>query len=192
MERSAKFASLAVLIGCIAIALWMVACAGEPEKAKRSDTEKKVSLRPSIPAGKVVNLSPYAKATTNSEFQGPGSFSRHYVAEEGPGEWATEGPAKNIGAWIQLTWDSPVSVNCVELEDRPSLLERIMAGHLVFSDGGTTVPVQSLPDDGSPLEVVLEPRKVTWIRFVIDDVTSVTTCAGLRKFRVFGEKAATP
>jgi hypothetical protein len=68
--------------------------------------------------------------------------------------------------------------------------DRLIRGHLAFSDGPTTVYFGPLPDDGSPMKVDFEPpRKVTWIRLVVDETGPNTQCIGLREFRVMGQRA---
>ena len=80
-------------------------------------------------------------------------------------EWATAGETN--GAWIQLKWSSAITVQQVTLYDRPNLVDNILKGTLLFSNG-TSVPVGALPADGSGLTVKFSSRKVTWIRFRVD------------------------
>lgn len=147
-----------------------------------------ISMEP--PKRRVVNLSRDATATASSEFKGAANYSPENIKEEGFSEWATAGPSKNIGAWVQLTWDYPVIIRRVEVENRVTGVDQVTRAHLVFSDGGSTVPVRSLNRLGIPLKIRIKPRTVTWIRFVVDAVGPRTQCAGLRGFRAFGEKAA--
>jgi hypothetical protein len=190
-----RLGSVAAVLGCAVAMLSLVACTGEAEKpapkkpAGQQAAEKKSESQVEIPAGKGFNLAPYAKATASSSHSS-GGFGPDNAKVEGGGEWATDkGRDENIGQWIQLSWDFPVVVHQVELEARANALSHIAAGHLAFSDNGTTVPVGELPDDGSPVKVDFDARTVKWVRFVIDKVGLNTHCAGLRKFRVFGEKA---
>jgi hypothetical protein len=139
------------------------------------------------PGGKSeeTNLAPFAKATASSVFQAYGNYGPDHVKDNTGADWAAAtGGKAAIGTWVQLTWDRPMRIHRVELEGRIGG-GHILAAHLVFSDGGTTVPVQTLPADGAPLEVTFEPRKVTFVRLVVDDCGPFAV--GLREFRVFGE-----
>jgi len=198
MRKQMRFGSLAAMLGCAALIFLLVACKGEPEKqaqkkpTDQQPTTKRRGLKTEIPAGKGINLAPYAKAIASSAHRS-GGFGPDNVKVEGDAAWATDkGGAENIGQWIQLSWDFPVVVHQVELEDRPGDIDHVAGGHLLFSDNGTSVSVGELPDDGSPLKVDFDPRTIQWICFVIDKVGPNTLCAGLRKFRVFGEKADAP
>jgi len=99
-------------------------------------------------------------------------------------EWATGGQL--AGAWIQLDWPSPVSVAQVNLYDRPSLGENVIAGTITFSDG-SMIPVGALPANGHVQPVVFPPKVVTWVRFTVDQAQG--TQAGLSEIEVLGKLA---
>ncbi|HTN51547.1 MAG TPA: PIG-L family deacetylase, partial [Anaeromyxobacter sp.] len=48
-------------------------------------------------------------------------------------EWATQG--EGAGAWIQLHWSTPVTLEEARLYDRPNLVDQVLSGRLIFSDG---------------------------------------------------------
>src|SRR6185312_15922543 len=82
-------------------------------------------------------------------------------------EWATQGCG--TGAWLQLTWATPVTLDHVVLFDRPNANDQITAGTLTFSDG-TSVPVGELANDGSATTVAFSARTTTSVRLAITGV----------------------
>ena len=95
-------------------------------------------------------------------------------------EWASVGEL--AGAWIQLTWATPVTISRSVLHDRINASDQILGGTLRFSDGSSVV-VGPLPNDGTGLTTNFAPRTVTWIRF---DVTNARGgAAGLAEWEVF-------
>jgi len=96
-------------------------------------------------------------------------------------QWTSSGQL--AGAWLQLDWPGSVRVAHVNLHDRPSTSENILAGTLAFSDG-SSVTVGALPVDGRPLTVTFTPRDVTWVRFTVESAQG--TAAGLSEFQVLG------
>ena len=192
MQRRVRRSFAAATFGGALVVVWLAACGPQepaPPKPKASPkVEKKDTAKAAIPSDKVVNIAPFAKAKASSEFAS-GQYGAEKATDNGPAEWATAGPKDNIGAWLQLTWDVPVKVGQVELEDRRSGADWLTKGFLAFSDGPTTVPFGPLPDDGSPVKVDFDPRKVTWIRLVVDETGPNTQCIGLREFRVMGQRA---
>jgi hypothetical protein len=126
------------------------------------------------------NLAPLATVTVSSVQEG--DQSSQGVADDQPDDrqWVSAG--ESSGAWIQLEWDEPVTVSEIELRDRPSLTENILAGTILFEDGGA-VAVPSLPPDGSPWRTVFPPRTIRRLRFRIDSVSGGST--GLAGISVF-------
>ena len=87
--------------------------------------------------------------------------------------------------WLQLDWDTPQTVDRVELYDRPGLLSQVTAGTLTLSDG-TSIPVGPLPDDGSaPATLRFPARTVSWVRFTFTDLKRDSTSGGLGEIGVF-------
>src|SRR5690606_37638681 len=82
----------------------------------------------------------------------PGDYTR---------EWATQG--QGAGAWIQLNWSVPVTVNSIVLYDRPNASDRIAGATLLFSDG-SSVAVGALNNDGTATTVGFTSRTVSSVR----------------------------
>ncbi|SHJ87238.1 GlcNAc-PI de-N-acetylase, partial [Tessaracoccus bendigoensis DSM 12906] len=64
----------------------------------------------------------------------------------GTAEWSTN--SQRTGAWLQLHWDTPQTIDRVYLYDRPNNADHITGATLTFSDN-TTIPVPALNNDGS-------------------------------------------
>ena len=179
MRRGTSAASLAAMIGCGVLVVWPVAC-GSGSAPTGSG---------SAPVAKETNLALSATATASSELNEFDMFKPMNVNDDKPSEWVPD-RGKKIGAWVQLTWDYPVRIQRVELELR-GVGDRVSAGRLVLSDGGTPVPVKGTPDFASPIKVeVFPPREVKWARFIMD--AGEEGAGGLREFRTFGEKVKSP
>ncbi len=103
---------------------------------------------------------------------GPGDYTK---------EWATVGQLG--GAWIKLTWNSPVTVSKVVLHDRRNPVDNVLAGTLLFSDG-SSVPVGTLPNNAAGLEIAFPSRIVTWVQFRVDSAYGVNT--GLAEIEIYG------
>jgi len=107
--------------------------------------------------------------------------------------WVTTG--ERVGAWMQLDWSTPQTVNKIKLYDRPNVThDHIKGGTLTFSDG-SSVTVGELPDgvvNGAPdpLEVTFDAKTITWVRFTVDAFTGHN--AGLTEFEVFGYEYQAP
>jgi len=107
--------------------------------------------------------------------------------------WVTTG--EGVGAWMQLDWSTPQTVNKIKLYDRPNVThDHIKGGTLTFSDG-SSVTVGELPDgvvNGAPdpLEVTFDAKTITWVRFTVDAFTGHN--AGLTEFEVFGYEYQSP
>jgi LmbE family N-acetylglucosaminyl deacetylase len=136
-----------------------------------------------------VNIAGQASATASSQNGADGQFASKVidgVADGYPGdysrEWATAG--EGAGAWIQLNWTTPVSIDRIVLFDRPNGDDQIMAGTLTFSDG-SSVPVSALNNDGSASTVTFGARTVTSARLTVTAVASHTQNIGLTEFQVF-------
>jgi len=97
-------------------------------------------------------------------------------------EWVTNGGG--AGSWIELTFPSPTPIDRVTLYDRPSADDQVTGGTLEFSDG-SSVPVQTLPDNGSGLTITFPVRTVTSVRLEITSVSDTTTEVGLTEFEAW-------
>lgn len=159
-----------------------------------SESSSKVfTLLPEPPVLQNVALQPGVTATVSSEAGAYGQTGAKAIdgfIDGYPGdytrEWATGG--QGVGAWIQLTWPQPVSIEQVALYDRPNTNDQILGGTLTFSDGAS-VAVGGLPNSGAAQVVQFSKRTVTWVKF---QVTQATGSVGLAEFQVLssgGENA---
>ncbi|GAA4890249.1 GH92 family glycosyl hydrolase [Ferrimonas pelagia] len=136
-----------------------------------------------------LNLAPLA------EVSGDGEHLRALVdgikLKDGLGEWIGGSPNKWHGEIdypsVTLTWPKPQTVNTVVIYDRPTLDEHMAAAVLTFSDGSKE-HLFAVPNDGSALELVFEPRTVEWMR--LDVVDGVGTQIGLSELEVFHQPGA--
>lgn len=97
-------------------------------------------------------------------------------------EWATVG--QTVGAWVELTWDAPVTINRLMLFDRPNLSDRITGASLTFSDG-SAVAVPALNNNGSGMELTFAARTVTQLRLTVTSVSSSSGNVGLAELQAF-------
>ena len=98
-------------------------------------------------------------------------------------EWSSAG--EGAGAAITLTWDTDQTVGHVLLFDRPNLDDQVMAGRIVFGDGGV-VPFGELPNDGrKAVSLTFRPRVIRWLRVEISKVSPSTRNAGIAEVGVF-------
>jgi hypothetical protein len=128
------------------------------------------------------NIAPLATVTVSSVADSGGQPAGVADGVVDSSEWVARGELQ--GAWIKLTWDRPAVVEQIDLYDRPSPLENVLGGTLIFDDGAM-IPVPKLPPDGTPWHVKIPPKHVTWIMFRIDAAQGRTT--GLAEIMVFGE-----
>ncbi|HSB97400.1 MAG TPA: PIG-L family deacetylase, partial [Spongiibacteraceae bacterium] len=136
------------------------------------------------------NLAPAATVSASSQNSADGQLAIKAVdgvADGYPGdfsrEWAASG--QTTGAWINLQWPTPVTINKVVLFDRPNANDFITGGTLTFSDG-TSVPVAALNNGGEGLEVRFSPRAVTSVKFTVTSASAVSENVGLSEIQVFG------
>lgn len=103
----------------------------------------------------------------------PGDFTR---------EWATLG--QGVGAWIELSWAEPQSIDRVVLHDRPNDGDQIRGGVLTFSDG-TSLIVGALDDRGGATTIAFAPKLATSLRFTVTAVRDGTLNVGLAELEVW-------
>ncbi len=131
------------------------------------------------------NLSGIATVTASSDY--PEAYGQKEKAvdmfADVEHEWKS---LDDTGAWIQLDWAAPVRIGQINLYDRIDPNDNVLAGTLSFSDG-SSVAVGALPTIGKPLQVLVAPRTVTWVRFTLDQVTGSTP--GLAEIEVLGVPA---
>jgi hypothetical protein len=135
------------------------------------------------------DLAPAAVVTASSENTGDNQLAANVVdgtIDGYPGdwtaEWATQGCA--AGAWLQLTWSAPVTLDHVVLFDRPNANDQITSATLAFSDG-TTVPVGELANDGSATTVSFSRRTTTSVKLLITGVSATTGNVGLAEIQAW-------
>lgn len=135
------------------------------------------------------NIAPKAKVTSSGSLSG--AFDANNVTDgrvlwENTGEWACKGHVTSWGEmylpWVRLDWDEDVTVSRVVVYDRPSMEEHLSGGTLLFSDG-SRLSVTAIPNDGSPKELVFEPKNIRWIRFDATDGNGKNI--GLSEIEVF-------
>lgn len=100
--------------------------------------------------------------------------------------WKAEG---TVHETIGLRFEKPYIVRKVVLYDLIDAENQILSGTLYFSDG-STISVDTLPNDGAPKTVEFDEKSITWVDFVIDSVSDTTVSAGLTEFEVHGEPDA--
>ena len=98
-------------------------------------------------------------------------------------EWISN---ETAGAWIQLSWPTPMRIAQVNLWDRPSTTDNVLASRLTFSDG-SSIDVGQLPPSGKVSVVTFAPKVVSWVRFTIDQGEGAV---GLSEIQVFGQPAS--
>lgn len=89
------------------------------------------------------------------------------------GEWVSNSKLDARGRvypypWVQLDWDNTVCINKIILYDRANKNTHTAAGTLCFSDGSSIV-VNTIPNDGVPKVVEFSPKRVDWVRFQATD-----------------------
>lgn len=142
-----------------------------------------------------VNVAPQAVVTASSQNAADGQFATKVidgVADGYPGdysrEWATSG--EGVGAWIELHWAVPVTIDRIVLFDRPNGDDHIVGGTLTFSDG-TSLPVSALNNDGSASTVTFSARTVTSVRLTVTAAGGNTQNIGLAEFQAFSAGGST-
>ena len=137
---------------------------------------------PRDPRAGLRNIAPFATVTVSSVDDSSSQSGGVADGVVDASQWVTSGELQ--GAWIKLTWDRPALVEQIDLYDRPSPVENILGGTLVFDDG-TMIPVPKLPPDGTPWHIKIPPKRVTSVMFRIDAAQGRTT--GLAEIMVFGD-----
>lgn len=103
-------------------------------------------------------------------------------------EWAA--PWGGVGTWIQLGWAASVTLDEIDLADRPNADDQVTGGTLTFSDG-SSVAVPALDNGGAVQRITFTARQVGWVRFTVGSVSSTTRNVGLAEIRAF-TPATTP
>jgi hypothetical protein len=98
-------------------------------------------------------------------------------------EWATNG--QGVGAWLNLSWSTPYSVNQVVLYDRPNTDDNITSATITFSDG-SSITVGPLNNNGTATTYTFPARVITSLRMTVTGVGARTLNVGLAEIQVFG------
>ena len=101
-------------------------------------------------------------------------------------EWATTG--QKTGAWLNLSWSAPYSVNQVVLYDRPNLNDQITTATIAFSDG-SSISVGPLNNNGTATTYSFPARVITGLKMTVTGVSSSTGSVGLSEIQVYGTPA---
>ena len=140
------------------------------------------------------NIAPLSTVTASSQTDATGQTAVKAVdgvVDGYPGdhtkEWATN--RQGVGAWLNLSWLSPYSVNQVVLYDRPNLDDQITSATLAFSDG-SSVAVGPLNNNGTATTITFPAKVITGLRMTVNGVSSATLSAGLSEIQVFGTPAS--
>ncbi len=139
-----------------------------------------------------LDVAPLATATASSSM--PGSSPNDavdQVVDGVPGdpqhEWVSNG--EGHGAWLRLTWQSPVTIDRAILHDRVDGVDTITQGALVADDDNVPVSTGPLAADGAPTTVMLGTRTITALTFMV--MQSTGTHAGLSEIEVAAARKKT-
>ena len=137
------------------------------------------------------NLATVATVTVSSAAPGQGGNAAIDGIVDGsptpPGdytkEWSSNGEL--AGAWIKLTWGSPVTITQVVLYDRPNPIDNtFLPAHYLSATGARYRLRRSLPGNGVGLAVSVAPRTVTWVQFTVNSAQGLNI--GLAEIAVTG------
>jgi hypothetical protein len=119
-----------------------------------------------LPGGS--NIAPEARITTSSAYtddqgitQGGCQAVDGQIGREDGGEWVS---SWEVNPWIRLDWDTPRTLQAVDLYDRANAWPNVNRGLLSFSDH-TSLEVTGIPPDGALKTLTFEPKTVTWMKF---------------------------
>ncbi|WP_425442966.1 DUF7402 domain-containing protein [Stigmatella aurantiaca] len=143
------------------VLLWAFWALGTPAQAGLADP---TPCPPVFPGGS--NIAPEAHLTTSSAYTDEQGVThdgcRAADGRIGPGnEWVS---AWELNPWIKLEWDTPRTLQAVDLYDRVNAWPNVNAGTLSFSDN-TVVEVTGIPPDGALKAITFAPKTVTWMKF---------------------------
>jgi LmbE family N-acetylglucosaminyl deacetylase len=163
-----------------------------------------VSVAPPSSATRNVAVEATATASSEAPNQGAANAIDGVIGGveppdwDGGNEWSSAG--EGAGARLTLAWRRAVTLDHVELFDRPNGVDRITSGTLRFADGsevafGALPPARrsplsdffALPDDARRgLTVTFPPRSTRSLRITVRTVASGTLNIGLAEVRAWG------
>ena len=106
--------------------------------------------------------------------------------EDRSAEWRSDN--EKAGAFIELTWTKPVTIDRIRLYDRPNPLDQVIAGIITFSDG-TSINVGQLPNDMTMSELQFPAKTITSLRFTVTEVSGSTGNIGLAEIEALRPEA---
>jgi GlcNAc-PI de-N-acetylase len=135
------------------------------------------------------NIAPLATASASSENAATGQTAAKAidgVVDGYPGNAKNEWVSlhQGAGAYLNLSWNTPVSISHIQLFDRPNLSDQITSAQLVF-DNGTKIPVGRLDNNGNIMEISFDPIVTKNLKLQIDGVRNTTSNIGLAEIRVY-------
>lgn len=144
-----------------------------------------VTVRMSAVTG--VNIAPLATATASSQAKADYSAAQAIdgCTDGYPGdstcEWIAKYTEAKVGAWLQLAWTTPHTIDRIVLYDRPNTSDQITSATITLSDG-STLAVGPLNNDGAATEYTFAPVEVNFLRMTVN---SVRGNVGLSEIEVF-------
>ncbi len=84
-------------------------------------------------------------------------------------EWVARYQEPKVGAWLELTWDTPHIVDRIVLYDRPNNNDQITSATITLSDG-SSFSVGPLNNDGSATEYTFPAVAITSLRMTVDSL----------------------
>ena len=139
-------------------------------------------------AAQAENVALSATATVSSFF---GETMNAQTAIDGitekfaEGEWASSGEVK---PWIELKWDSSVTINKIVIYDRNNTLDNANGGLITFSDG-STLEISDIDPNGKATEYVFDTKTVTSLKFEINGAGSNVGLSEIEVYSVASEEA---
>ncbi|SCZ89975.1 BZ3500_MvSof-1268-A1-R1_Chr1-3g01700 [Microbotryum saponariae] len=162
----------------------------------RSKTPTAAPVPVSTPSpGVDIALAGAATASTGAAGQGPERAKDGIIGgytENGQGnsstEWSTI--SQGVGAFLTITWSSPIFINQFILYDRPNLSDQITGAIVTFSDG-STVNIPALANAGTATTINFTGRSTTTVTLNVTSVSSTTQNVGLSEWQIFYVAAST-
>ncbi|SCV68200.1 BQ2448_321 [Microbotryum intermedium] len=140
-------------------------------------------------SGVDIALSGVATASTGAAGQGPERANDGIIGgytENGLGnsfaEWSTI--RQGFGAFLTITWTSPIFINQFVLYDRPNLSDQITGAIVTFSDG-STVNIPALANAGTATTINFAGRSTTSVTLTVTSVSPTTENVGLSEWQIY-------
>lgn len=134
------------------------------------------------------NIAPFAKASASSSAEGssPSGINDGIIRIENKGEWVSDAREMFWGEidfpWVRLDWEKPVKIRKILIYDRVSEKSHAASVKLSFSDGSST-EAGAIPENGAPLEIILDEKKTSFVKAEITDGTG--SFIGLSEIEVY-------